>query len=77
MARHVAPNQRTGVAIYICDPQSPWQRGCNENIKDPIRHQYLPKGMDLSGRSQEQLDAIALQLNMRLLKRFDFNFRSK
>jgi IS30 family transposase len=52
------------VAVYFCDPRSPWQRGSNENTNRLLR-QYLPHGTDLSLHSQAQLSAIARQLNER------------
>ena len=64
MARHKELAKATGIAVYFCDPHSPWQRGSNENMNGLVR-QYLPKGTDLSGYSQEQLDAIADEINNR------------
>lgn len=64
MARHQELSQNTGMKVYFCDPHSPWQRGSNENTNGLLR-QYFPKGTDLSGYSQEQLDAVADQLNGR------------
>jgi IS30 family transposase len=64
MTMHKELSRRTDIAVYFCDPHSPWQRGSNENTNGLVR-QYLPKGSDLSGYSQEQLDAIADQINNR------------
>jgi IS30 family transposase len=64
MAQHKSFTIATDMKVYFCDPQSPWQRGSNENTNGLLR-QYLPKNADLSGFSQSQLDAIALRLNTR------------
>jgi IS30 family transposase len=64
MAQHVQLRIDTGLAIYFCDPHSPWQRGTNENTNGLLR-QYFPKGTDLARHDREDLDAVALALNTR------------
>ena len=64
MAQHAQLRLDTGLEIYFCDPQSPWQRGSNENTKGLLR-QYFPKGTDLSQHGTEELSAVAHALNTR------------
>jgi IS30 family transposase len=71
MAKHKTFTVPTNVKVYFCDPQSPWQRGSNENTNGLLR-QYFPKKTDLSGYSQSDLDKVALRLNQRLRKTLGF-----
>jgi IS30 family transposase len=71
MARHKEFTVATKVKVYFCDPQSPWQRGTNENTNLLLR-QYFPRGTDLAPISQAQLDQVALRLNQRPRKSLGF-----
>ena len=64
MAQHAQLRIETGLAIYFCDPRSPWQRGTNENTNGLLR-QYFPKGTDMSRYGERELDAVAAALNGR------------
>jgi IS30 family transposase len=71
MAKHKSFTVATNVKVYFCDPQSPWQRGSNENTNGLLR-QYFPKRTDLSVHSQAELDKVALRLNQRPRKTLGF-----
>jgi IS30 family transposase len=71
MADHKRFTLATDISVYFCDPQSPWQRGSNENTNGLLR-QYFPKGIDLSDYSQAQLNAVARKLNERPRKTLNY-----
>src|SRR5664280_671351 len=64
MAQHARLTSDVGLAVYFCDPHSPWQRGTNENTNGLLR-QYFPKGTDMGRYSKRELDAVAAALNTR------------
>ncbi|MCH7537687.1 MAG: IS30 family transposase [Proteobacteria bacterium] len=71
MADHERFSLDTDIKVYFCDPQSPWQRGSNENTNGLLR-QYFPKGMDLSNIHQNRLNAVARRLNERPRKTLEY-----
>lgn len=71
MSAHKTFTMATDMAVYFCDPSSPWQRGSNENTNGLLR-QYFPKGKGMGIYSQSQLDEIANKLNTRPRKTLGF-----
>lgn len=71
LAAHKRFTLATDIKVYFCDPQAPWQRGSNENTNGLLR-QYFPKGLDLSNYSQQDLNAVARQLNERPRKTLNY-----
>lgn len=71
MAQHAQLRIESGLAIYFCDPRSPWQRGTNENTNGLLR-QYFPKGTDIGRYPERTLDAVAATLNSRPRKTLEW-----
>ena len=76
MAQRKSFTMATEVQVYFCDPQTPWQRGSNENTNGLLR-QYFPRGTDLSPISQGQLAQVSLRLNQRPRKTLGFQTPAK
>jgi IS30 family transposase len=71
LAQHAAFKIETGIPVYFADPQSPWQRGTNENTNGLLR-QYFPRGTDLARWSADEINAVAAALNSRPRKALDW-----
>ena len=71
LADHKRFTLKTNIDVFFCDPQSPWQRGSNENTNRLLR-QYFPKGTDLSVHNQAKLNAVARSLNERPRKTLEY-----
>ncbi|WP_444895971.1 IS30 family transposase [Microbulbifer sp. SSSA005] len=71
LAKHAEFTEKTGVPVFFCDPQSPWQRGTNENTNSLIR-QYFPKRTCLAQHTQRKLNQVANELNSRPRKTLNF-----
>ena len=76
MAKHSSFTIATDMNVYFCDPQSPWQRGTNENTNCLLR-QYFPKKTPLDQFTQDDLNKVGLELNERPRKTLDYKTPSE